>query len=151
MPRSYRHILIAAVAGLILTAAAPTTNPHKLIAYREICRTPKDDAQAGVCASIAQASAAQTANELSREALKWNIAGIVAVTLTLIATSIASWAAIAAVRHSRRIGEAQTRAYLANPIAPSPVLFRGHSLSSHGAEQWPVASSFRSDYAGDYR
>lgn len=139
MLRGYRCVILAAFGWLILTGQQASSEQHAKqgqsaqhqqaapqgAAPRPVgqlespkpqqqttCQNPKGETEISTCASIAQAAAANTANELSRRALSWNIAGIIVVTLTLLATAVASWAATSAVRHTRRIGEAQTRAYL---------------------------------------
>jgi len=66
------------------------------------CENTKADNGPEICAQWAAANAARNANEINRDALKWNIAGFFALLLTLLATAWAAWAAGSAARAANR-------------------------------------------------
>ncbi len=87
---------------------SPSAPTHQQVAakpYQPACSHPADGNEASLCASISQArsaieqaSAARAANEINSSLLYLNIAGVLLIALTLIATAWAAWSASRATK-----------------------------------------------------
>ena len=83
------------------------------------CQSPKDREEADLCQQWRVAEATEKAVALTDSQYWWNVAQAVSTVLAAFATILAAWAAVSAARaardsilETRRIGEAQVRAYI---------------------------------------
>ena len=80
--------------------------------YKPVCEQPDDQAEYILCASIAQAAAADRANQISSASLRTNEVGIALLLLTLFATAWAAYAASRATKVAERLIDGSERPYL---------------------------------------